>query len=145
MVGGTRWLSANQVKTLVIYFRCYAPDNTIIRCRESEGPDNVKNRKQVQQKWKPLRAICNRAHSTTLNSEWYDLILFWSQAGIRPGELYALKWERVDFFNAKVMIRENRQYYGGDGPTKTAASNRDVDLRPGVVEALENVSRKEPD
>lgn len=68
--------------------------------------------------------------------EWYDLILFWSRTGIRPGELYALKWERVDFFNNQIMIRANRQYYGGDGPTKTESSNRDVDLRPSVVDAL---------
>jgi len=31
--------------------------------------------------------------------EWYDLILFWSRTGLRPGELFALRWENVDFFN----------------------------------------------
>ncbi len=41
-------------KTLFIDFRCYTPDNAKLRCRESEGPDTVKNRKRVQQKWKAI-------------------------------------------------------------------------------------------
>lgn len=42
-------------KTLTIDFRCYLPDNSKTRCRESEGPDNEKNRKRVQKKWKAIQ------------------------------------------------------------------------------------------
>jgi len=67
---------------------------------------------------------------------WHDLILFWSRVGVRPGELYALKWEHIDYFNAKVLIREARRQNGSTGLPKTQYSIRDVDLRPQVIEAL---------
>ena len=72
------------------------------------------------------------------DQEWHDLFLFWSRTGIRPGELLALKWERIDFFNAQALISETRNYYGGDGPTKTEASDRTINLRPAALEALKN-------
>ena len=31
--------------------------------------------------------------------EFYDVIFIWSRIGVRPGELYALKWKSVDYFN----------------------------------------------
>jgi len=68
--------------------------------------------------------------------EWYDMILFWSRTGLRPGELYALRWEHVDFFNKKAMIREAKKQSGEVGLPKTNRSIRDVDLRPTVIDAL---------
>jgi len=68
--------------------------------------------------------------------EWYDLILFWSRTGLRPGELMALRWENVDFFNNQIMICENRPLHGGVGPTKTEASDRVINMRPAVKVAL---------
>lgn len=68
--------------------------------------------------------------------EWYDLIYFWSRTGLRPGEMYALKWENVDYFNRKLMVRETRNYGGFDAPVKTEHSSREVDLREGVIVCL---------
>ncbi|MBW2572150.1 MAG: site-specific integrase [Deltaproteobacteria bacterium] len=70
------------------------------------------------------------------NMAWHDLIFFWSRTGLRPGELYALKWEHIDYFNAKVLIREARKQDGSTGLPKTQYSIRDVDLRPQVIGAL---------
>jgi integrase len=68
---------------------------------------------------------------------WHDLILFWSRTGLRPGELYALRWQHIDFFNKKALIRESKQQIGGKaGPPKNKNSIRDVDLRPQVIDAL---------
>jgi len=67
---------------------------------------------------------------------WYDLILFWSRTGLRTGELYALKWEHIDFYNRKALIREALKQDGTTGLPKTQHSIRDVDLRPPVIEAL---------
>ncbi len=60
--------------------------------------------------------------------KYYDMFLLWSQTGLRPGEMYALKWSNVDYFNSKLMIRETRHQNGTEGPPKTATSNRDIDL-----------------
>lgn len=67
-------------------------------------------------------------------SYWYDLFLLWSRTGLRPGEICALKWSCVDYFNRKLMIRETRDVV--DGPPKTKHSIRDVDLSETVVQAL---------
>jgi integrase len=66
---------------------------------------------------------------------WYDLVLFWSRTGLRPGEIMALKWEYVDWFNEKVLVRATKcQVTHKDKPPKTGP--RDVDLRPEVIYAL---------
>jgi integrase len=67
---------------------------------------------------------------------WHDLFLFWSRTGIRPGELYALKWEHIDYFNRKALIRMARKQHGVDELPKTRYSIRDVDLRPPVIAAI---------
>lgn len=68
--------------------------------------------------------------------DYHDLFFIWSRTGLRPGELYAVKWQHVDFFNKKLMIRKTRLPTGIDGPPKTSHSVRDVDLRAEVLEAL---------
>lgn len=66
---------------------------------------------------------------------YHDMILIWVHTGLRPGEIYALKWRGIDWFNRKIMIRESRS--GGiNGPPKTAYSERDIDMRPPVYQAL---------
>lgn len=66
----------------------------------------------------------------------YPMLLFWSRTGLRPGELCALKWARIDYFNRKALIRETMLSSGNEGPPKTRHSIRDVDLRPPALEAL---------
>ena len=66
----------------------------------------------------------------------YPMLLFWSRTGLRPGELCALKWARIDLYNRKALIRETRLPSGSVGPPKTRHSIRDVDLRPAALEAL---------
>lgn len=68
--------------------------------------------------------------------EAYDMIFIWSRTGLRPGEICALKWSHVDYFNRKLMIRETRLANGNDGPPKTVHSIRDIDIRPAVVDAF---------
>ena len=74
----------------------------------------------------------------TKRPEYYDLFFIWSRTGLRPGELYALKWKNVDYFNCKLLVRETRLPSGSEGPPKTQYSIRDVDLRPAVIESLKN-------
>jgi len=79
---------------------------------------------------------------------FYRLILFWGRTGLRPGELYALKWDHIDFFNGKALIREAKRQDGSTGLPKTKHSIRDVDLRPIIIDILkeqrENTIMKSP-
>ncbi|EFK11223.1 site-specific recombinase, phage integrase family [delta proteobacterium NaphS2] len=68
--------------------------------------------------------------------EYYDLFYIWSRTGARPGEIYALRWEYVDYFNSKLLIRKTRLSSRTDGPPKTPKSSRDIDLSPETIEAL---------
>jgi integrase len=67
--------------------------------------------------------------------EEHDMYFVWSRQGFRPGELCALKWERIDFFNKKTMVRETLHEDRSEGPPKTANSVRDVDMTVAVFEA----------
>jgi integrase len=66
----------------------------------------------------------------------YDMIFVWSRTGMRPGEIFALKWERVDYFNKKISVRETRHPNGSEGPPKTKYSVRDIDMRAPVRAAF---------
>jgi integrase len=68
--------------------------------------------------------------------EYHEMVVIWSRTGLRPGELCALKWKHIDFFNKKIMVRETMISNGSMGPPKTIHSIRDVDLRPPVVKAV---------
>ncbi|QNK65747.1 site-specific integrase [Variovorax sp. PAMC26660] len=66
--------------------------------------------------------------------EW-PMIQFWFNAGLRPGEMIAMKWPKVDLKAAKVRIDLN-QVEGVEKAPKTAAGVRDVDLNHDAVAAL---------
>ena len=66
----------------------------------------------------------------------HDLIFIWSRTGLRPGELCALEWKHVDYYNNKLMIRQTMLPSGSVGPPKTKHSIRDVDIRPEVSDAF---------
>lgn len=63
------------------------------------------------------------------------LVRFWLNAGLRPGELIAFKWPKVDWTNRKARIDLN-QVVGVEKAPKTAAGIRDVDLNDEAVAAL---------
>jgi integrase len=56
--------------------------------------------------------------------------------GVRFGEMAALKWNNVDLVRKTARICETL-VYGVEGRPKTRKSNRDIDLLPPVLEALE--------
>lgn len=54
---------------------------------------------------------------------------------MRPDEQIALKWSQVDFVQKKISIRESR-VRGHEGPPKTEASEREIEMLPMVEQAL---------
>jgi integrase len=60
---------------------------------------------------------------------------FWLNSGLRPGELIALKWTKIDWTNHRARIDLN-QVVGVEKAPKTAAGVRDVDLNHEAVAAL---------
>ena len=67
---------------------------------------------------------------------YHDMFFVWSRTGVRPGEIYALRWEHVDYFNSKLLIRKTRLSSRNDGPPKTPKSSRDIDLSSETIKAF---------
>lgn len=63
------------------------------------------------------------------------LLRFWFATGLRPGELMALRWNRIDWQARTVRVDVNH-VAGVDKSPKTAAGVRDVDLEPDAIAAL---------
>lgn len=63
------------------------------------------------------------------------MVQFWLAAGLRPGELIAFKWPKVDWTNRKARIDLN-QVSKKEKLPKTAAGIRDVDLSDDAIAAL---------
>lgn len=67
--------------------------------------------------------------------EW-PMLQFWMATGLRPGELQALRWDRIDLKAATARIDINQVARIEKGP-KTEAGIRLVDLNPDAIRALE--------
>jgi integrase len=63
--------------------------------------------------------------------------------GMRPNELIALKWSNVDFEMRCITVREGR-VLGIEGPPKTMASYRDIDVLDPLFEALRKHRQEAP-
>lgn len=63
-------------------------------------------------------------------------LVFASAAGVRAGELHALRWRHIDFEVGEVRIETRVDAYGEEDVTKTAAGMRTVPLAASVVTAL---------
>jgi len=59
--------------------------------------------------------------------------LFWT--GMRPSEALALRWEDIDLRRSRISITKSR-YMEAKSNTKTAASERELDLLLRVIEVL---------
>jgi len=63
------------------------------------------------------------------------MVQFWLAAGLRPGEMIAFKWPKVDWTNRKGRVDLN-QVAKEEKLPKTAAGIRDVDLDDDAIAAL---------
>ena len=66
----------------------------------------------------------------------YAFILCLARTGMRIGEVTALQWIDVDFANLYIIVRRNIPHHGQVETTKTAASDRKVDMSPELAEVL---------
>jgi integrase len=66
--------------------------------------------------------------------EW-PMVQFWFNAGLRPGELIAQKWPKIDWIASKARIDLN-QVAGIEKGPKTEAGVRDIDLNEDALAAL---------
>jgi len=68
--------------------------------------------------------------------EYLTFFLVLSRTGMRIGEAIALQWRDVDWGASEILIRRNMPQHRRVGPTKTAASERRVDMIPRLADEL---------
>jgi integrase len=76
-----------------------------------------------------------------LLSPYREMCLLAATTGLRPSELWGLRWQDVDERGVHVRQRLYRRHVG---PTKTTKAVRDIPLAPEVFEQV-NRLRQEPD
>ena len=82
---------------------------------------------------------------TTVRADYrnYLAVRFWT--GLRTGEANGLRWDRIDFSNNMILVRDTLLRGRLQTGTKTYESSRDVPMLPPVREALLDQRRKVPD
>lgn len=69
--------------------------------------------------------------------EYPNMVAFWFETGLRPSELHALRWSRIDLPGRRIMIDICQVEGKEQDRTKTPAGTRWVNLSPEAVLALE--------
>lgn len=83
----------------------------------------------------PFTAAERAAIIAAARADEWPMVQFWFNAGLRPGEMIALRWDKVDHVGAKVRV--DRNFVAGvEKSPKTAAGVRDVELNRDAVAAL---------
>lgn len=80
----------------------------------------------------------------TVRSDYrnYLAVRFWT--GLRTGEANALRWDRIDFDNNVILVRDTLVRGRLQSDTKTYDSSRDVPMLPPVRDALLDQRRRVP-
>lgn len=73
----------------------------------------------------------------------YLAVRFWT--GLRTGEANALRWDRIDFDNNVILVRDTLTRGQLQGGTKTYESSRDVPMLQPVRDALLDQRRRVPE
>jgi integrase len=74
--------------------------------------------------------------------QYYDMIFIWSMLGFRSGEILALKWDDVDYFNSCVSIKSTLLLTGKEGEPKTPSSRRTIPMRPNTIAAFKRQEKR---
>lgn len=81
-------------------------------------------------------------------SKLYEPIYFAINTGMRRGEIFALRWDDVDFENQLISIRQTLHRTKGSGfvfrdTTKTDGSRRSIAASDSVISMLKRMKRKQ--
>jgi len=130
---GFAWETTNHLRNLMSKVLAtavawnYLADNAVrgvkMPERSLKRPHQFLNADEV----KRLIVACNEPTRT--------IVLIATMAGLRIGEILALRWKRINFIDETLVVAETC-FMGRFGSPKTHASRREVPLSRAVVEAL---------
>lgn len=74
--------------------------------------------------------------------EYHDMIYIWSQCGFRHGEILALQWGNLDYYNKTLYVESTLLDNGTLGVPKTRSSQRHIPLTDEVIEAFKRQEKR---
>ncbi len=74
--------------------------------------------------------------------EFYDLVYIWANMGFRIGEILALKWQDIDYFNSTLAVQRTYTDNHRIGTPKTKSSRRTLPLRNNIKEAFRRQEKR---
>jgi len=81
-----------------------------------------------------------KALADAIDPRYRTFVLLGAASGLRPGELAALEWDKVDLLKGVITVSKTLSERGGyieTGPPKTASSKRQVRIPKSIVKELE--------
>lgn len=109
--------------------------------RGTQVPALVDTRERLALAPQQVRALLGE-----LTEPYKTMVLLAVLSGLRRGEIFGLRWKRVDFAEASILVAES-SYEGHLAPPKTRASRRKVFVDALVLDALRRLrpSNTQPD
>ncbi len=96
-----------------------------------------KARSATQPKAKAMTRVELRLVLAALPAQWRPFFTFLGQTGLRISEAIGLRWEDVELGSKRPHVKVRRQIYKGvERELKSAKSEREVPLTPGMVASL---------
>lgn len=139
---GTLGITAKTARNLLIPLRSVFDDALNDGLIQFNPFDKIALKKLLKQTTKaseyevdPLDSAEREALLKAARPDEAPMMRFWLQTGLRPGELIALRWDRIDWVHKKARIDLNRVSKTEKAP-KTDAGIRDVDLNAEAIAAL---------
>jgi integrase len=132
----------SMLKILRAVFRYAVEQNIIHRdpCPKLKFRKNEKIKKMLTED--EIRILLSRARAE--NNEWFPVWALACYTGLRNGELYALKWESVDFKKRLIYITHSWNKINGLKETKSG-DDRVVEIAPSLLPILIELKEKTSD
>jgi integrase len=70
------------------------------------------------------------------------MIFIWVRCGFRIGEMLALKWKNLDYFNKTLYVESTLHANASEGLPKNEYSQRHVPLRTEVIDAFKRQAKR---
>lgn len=139
---GTMGVTAKRARNLLTPLRSVFEDALNDELITSNPFDKIALNKLLRQTTKgsdyevdPFTAAERQVLLNHARADEHPMIRFWLATGLRPGELIALRWTKIDWVAKKARIDLN-QVSGVEKGPKTDAGIRDLDLNDDAIAAL---------
>ncbi len=84
------------------------------------------------------------SYAKTINTDWANVYSVAYLTGARSGELYALKWEHVDFKNKIIYIKDSYDWKTEQTKSTKGKKDRTVPINPSLDALLKELKLKNP-